>query len=155
MLLKSSINISISFHLETHFGSTLWLNSCFVFLVHGIRYLLVSYFSVSSLGSVAPWYRYDIVMILPRYVMSCHDIGYVMSCHCHAMISGMWCHAIVMPWYRMYVVCSDIIIELSWCCHASRCHAMISLQCLFNFSCIVIKFIQLIVDCSTAFYWDQ
>ena len=59
----------------------------------------------------------DIVMILPRYVMSCHDIGYVMSCHCHAMISGMWCHAIVMPWYRMYVVRSAI--------SSSSCHDVV------------------------------
>ena len=35
----------ISFHLETHFGSTLWLNylSIYLFvLLHGIRYLLVA-----------------------------------------------------------------------------------------------------------------
>ena len=31
----------ISFHLETHFGSTLWFNYLSIFLVHGIRYLFL------------------------------------------------------------------------------------------------------------------
>ena len=78
--------------------------------------------------------------------LSCHDIGIL-----DVMLWYLQCDV---SWrMKSAYVCSDIIIK----CHnmsSSRCHAMISLQCLFNFSYIVIKFIQLIVDCS-AFYWDQ
>jgi len=78
-------NSPISFHLETHFGSTLVeLYVCksvcvFCCMVSGIFWYPIL---VSRRIIVAPWYRYDIVKILPRYHLWCHAMILVwLSCH--------------------------------------------------------------------------
>ena len=101
-------------------GNSFWiqplveLSLALFVLLHDIRYLLVSYFSVSYHSStmISLWYCHDIAKI--SSVMSCHDISVVVMpwywhIRCHAMISAMWCHAMIS------YVCSSSAISLSSC----------------------------------------
>ena len=92
----------ISFHLETHFGSTLWFNYLFHLLHgirYGIRYLFCGDFGEGGLGS-----NDDIAGIIWY-----HDII------CDVMLWYRVCD--VMPWYRVCDVMSwyRVCDVMPWC----------------------------------------
>ena len=121
--------------LDPPFGSTICHSLAGLLLLHGIRYLLVSYFSVSvghSSTMISLWYCHDIAKI--SSVMSCHDISVVVMpwywhIRCHAMISAMWC---IMAWHRrhMYEVVARyhhrVVMMLS--CITMSCHDIIAMS---------------------------